>query len=254
MIISSYNVNGIRAAVKKGLIDWVYQTKPDVVCLQELKADESQIPEEIRSLGYHEIYYPAHKKGYSGVGILSKFEPELVEKGMGLDWVDEEGRVLMARIKGVDIYSIYAPSGTSGDIRQSLKYKFLDAFHTFAIEKLSSGRNVLMCGDYNIAHKEIDIHDPVSNKKSSGFLPEERAWFTTFLETGYYDVFRELYPDVRDTYSWWTYRAGAKGNNKGWRIDYHLASKSINDRAVSGVIERAWNMSDHVPVTIQYEL
>lgn len=235
-------------------MDWVNSTKPDVICLQELKADESQIPDEIRSLGYHEMYHPALKKGYSGVGILSKVEPEKVQIGMGLDWVDEEGRVLMARINGVDIYSVYAPSGTSGDVRQSLKYKFLDAFNEFSQDQLKSGNKVLMCGDYNIAHKEIDIHDPVSNKKSSGFLPEERAWFTSFLETGYFDVFRELYPDLRDTYSWWTYRAGAKGNNKGWRIDYHLASQSIKERAVSGIIERELNMSDHVPVTIKYEL
>ncbi len=254
MLVSSYNVNGIRAAVKKGFVDWVNSTKPDVICLQELKADESQIPDEIRSLGYHEMYHPALKKGYSGVGILSKVEPEKVQIGMGLDWVDEEGRVLMARINGVDIYSVYAPSGTSGDVRQSLKYKFLDAFNEFSQDQLKSGNKVLMCGDYNIAHKEIDIHDPVSNKKSSGFLPEERAWFTSFLETGYFDVFRELYPDLRDTYSWWTYRAGAKGNNKGWRIDYHLASQSIKERAVSGIIERELNMSDHVPVTIKYEL
>lgn len=254
MIISSYNVNGIRAAVKKGFVDWVTQTKPDVICLQELKADESQIPVEIRELGYHEVYHSAEKKGYSGVGILSKFEPENVEFGMGLDWVDQEGRVLKARIKGVDIYSIYAPSGTSGDLRQNLKYEFLDAFEKFTLPLLKGSNPTVLCGDFNIAHREIDIHDPVSNKKSSGFLPEERAWFTNFLNSGYKDVFRELYPELRDVYSWWTYRAGAKGNNKGWRIDYHLASGQLNQKAVSGIIEREWNMSDHVPVTIKYEL
>jgi exodeoxyribonuclease-3 len=254
MIISSYNVNGIRAAVKKGFVEWVQQTSPDVICLQELKADESQIPDEIKTLGYHEVYHPAQKKGYSGVGILSKVEPELVKIGMGLDWVDAEGRVIMARINGVDIYSVYAPSGTSGDVRQGLKYEFLDAFEAFSRPLLEQTNPVVLCGDYNIAHKEIDIHDPVSNKKSSGFLPEEREWFTNYLGMGFKDVFRELYPDLKDTYSWWTYRAGAKGNNKGWRIDYHLASPELSKKALSAKIERELDMSDHVPVTIKYDI
>lgn len=254
MIVSSYNVNGIRAAVKKGFVEWVLETSPDVICLQELKADETQIPDEIKALGYHEVYHPAEKKGYSGVGILSKTEPELVKVGMGLDWVDSEGRVLMARINGVDIYSVYAPSGTSGDARQQLKYEFLDAFEAFSRPLLGQGNPVVLCGDYNIAHKEIDIHDPVSNKKSSGFLPEEREWFSKYLGMGFKDVFRELHPELKDTYSWWTYRAGAKGNNKGWRIDYHLASPSISAKAVSATIERELNMSDHVPVTIKYDI
>lgn len=254
MIISSYNVNGIRAAVKKGFVDWVKQTKPDVICLQELKADVNQIPEEIHELGYYEFYYPAEKKGYSGVGILSKIKPEKVELGMGLDWVDQEGRVIKARINGIDIYSIYAPSGTSGDLRQSMKYDFLDAFEKYSLPLLNGPNPTVLCGDFNIAHREIDIHDPVSNKKSSGFLPEEREWFTNFLNSGYKDVFRELYPELRDVYSWWTYRAGAKGNNKGWRIDYHLASEQLNDKAVAGKIERELNMSDHVPVTIRYDI
>ncbi len=254
MIISSYNVNGIRAAVKKGFVKWVLETTPDVICLQELKADETQIPDEIKAMGYYEVYHPAEKKGYSGVGILSKIEPELVKIGMGLDWVDAEGRVVMARVNGVDIYSVYAPSGTSGDARQQLKYEFLDAFHAFSRPLLERDHPVVLCGDYNIAHKEIDIHDPVSNKKSSGFLPEEREWFTKYLELGFKDVFRELYPDLKDIYSWWTYRAGAKGNNKGWRIDYHLASPTLSCKAISATIERELNMSDHVPVTIKYDI
>jgi exodeoxyribonuclease-3 len=254
MIISSYNVNGIRAAVKKGFVEWVLNTSPDVICLQELKADETQIPDEIKTLGYHEVYHPAEKKGYSGVGILSKTKPEIVKAGMGIDWIDSEGRVIMARINGVDIYSVYAPSGTTGDVRQLLKYKFLDVFEAFSRPLLSQDFPVVLCGDYNIAHKEIDIHDPVSNKKSSGFLPEEREWFTKYLDMGFKDVFRELHPELKDAYSWWTYRAGAKGNNKGWRIDYHLASSSISTKAVSATIERDLNMSDHVPVTIKYDI
>jgi len=254
MIISSYNVNGIRAAAKKGFVDWVQETSPDVICLQELKADENQIPDDIKALGYYEMYHPAEKKGYSGVGILSKIKPDIIKVGMGIEWVDAEGRVIMARINGVDIYSVYAPSGTSGDARQQLKYQFLKAFEAFSLPLLSQDNAVVLCGDYNIAHKEIDIHDPVSNKKSSGFLPEEREWFTKYLEMGFKDVFRELHPDLRDTYSWWTYRAGAKGNNKGWRIDYHLASPELSQKAIYGKIERDLNMSDHVPVTIKYDI
>lgn len=254
MIVSSYNVNGIRAAVKKGFVDWVRQTSPDVICLQELKADETQIPEEIKDLGYFELYHPAQKKGYSGVGILSKVKPELTKIGMGMDWIDAEGRVVMARVNGVDIYSVYAPSGTTGDIRQQVKYDFLDAFTEFTKPMLDQRNPVVLCGDYNIAHTEIDIHDPVSNKKTSGFLPEEREWFNKYLQSGFKDVFRELHPGLKDTYSWWTYRAGAKGNNKGWRIDYHLATNELCKKAVHAKIERELDMSDHVPVTIKYDV
>lgn len=252
MIISSYNVNGIRAATKKGLAKWIRDTQPDIICLQELKADADQIPDEIRVLGYFEYYHSAEKKGYSGVGILSKIEPEQVEVGMGSDWIDSEARVLRVRVQGVDIYSIYAPSGTTGDIRQQMKYKFLDEFRDFAVQRLKLETPVVFCGDFNIAHKEIDIHNPVSNKNSSGFLPEERAWFSDFLELGYKDIFRELHPNAADLYSWWTYRAGAKGNNKGWRIDYHLGSAAMLNRAQSAKIERELDLSDHVPVTVEY--
>jgi exodeoxyribonuclease-3 len=252
MIISSYNVNGIRAATKKGLARWIRETQPDVICLQELKAEADQIPDEIRELGYFEYYHSAAKKGYSGVGILSKIEPEQVESGMGTDWIDSEGRIIRVRVRGVDIYSIYAPSGTSGDIRQQVKYKFLDEFRNFAAPLLASPAPVVLCGDFNIAHKEIDIHNPVSNKNSSGFLPEERAWFSDFLELGYKDIFRELHPNAEDLYSWWTYRAGAKGNNKGWRIDYHLGSPEMLQRAHRARIERELDLSDHAPVTVEY--
>jgi exodeoxyribonuclease-3 len=254
MIISSYNVNGIRAASKKGLANWIRDTQPDVICLQELKADVDQIPDEIRELGYFEYYHAAEKKGYSGVGILSKIEPEQVEIGMGTDWIDSEGRVLRIRVQGVDIYSVYAPSGTTGDIRQQMKYKFLDEFRNFAVTQLNSGSPVVFCGDFNIAHREIDIHNPVSNKNSSGFLPEERAWFSDFLDMGYKDIFRELHPNTAHLYSWWTYRAGAKGNNKGWRIDYHLGSAEMLKRAQSAKIERELDLSDHVPVTVEYAI
>lgn len=253
--ISSYNVNGIRAAQRKGLADWILASQPDVICLQEIKADESQIPEEISHLGYHQIYHPAQKKGYSGVAILSKAEPEEVHVGMGSEWVDAEGRVVRARIKGVDVFSIYAPSGTTGDARQSLKMQFLEEFTAFVQVARSTGKPFVFCGDFNIAHTEIDIHNPVANKKTSGFLPEERAWVSLMLDQhGLRDVYREHHPGVADLYSWWTYRAGAKGNNKGWRIDYHLANDALADARIEAVIERKLNLSDHAPVTVTYDI
>jgi exodeoxyribonuclease III len=253
MIISSYNVNGVRAAQRKGFAEWVESTRPDVICLQEIKADEDQIPNEIRNLGYHQVYYPAEKKGYSGVAVLSKFEPEEVQHGMDLEWCDLEGRVLRVRVKGLDVFSIYAPSGTTGDLRQDLKMKFLESFTPFAEARKNSGLPTVFCGDFNIAHTEIDIHNPVANKNTSGFLPEERTWMSDFISRGFRDVFRELHPGVTDLYSWWTYRAGAKEKNKGWRIDYQFAFGSVADTAVSGRIERELSMSDHAPVTIVYD-
>lgn len=253
--ISSYNINGIRAAHRKGLADWIRQTRPDVICFQELKADETQVPDELRSLPYHQVYHPAQKKGYSGVAIFSLTEPEEVEIGMGVDWIDEEGRVVRIRINGVDVYSVYAPSGTTGDTRQALKMQFLDDFTQFIRSCRQHDVPTVFCGDFNIAHTEIDIHNPVANKKTSGFLPEEREWVTRILEEeGLVDVFRKLNPGVVDLYSWWTYRAGAKGNNKGWRIDYHFANNLLADKGVEAYIERELDMSDHAPVTITYRL
>ncbi|MCC5925717.1 MAG: exodeoxyribonuclease III [Bacteroidetes bacterium] len=252
--IASYNVNGIRAAHRKGLTEWINRTKPDVICFQELKADESQVPEQLKALNYHQFYHPAEKKGYSGVAIFTNIAPDEVEIGMGVDWVDAEGRVIRARIKGIDVFSVYAPSGTTGDARQALKMAFLDAFTPF-IRRYNTGDNpVVFCGDFNIAHTEIDIHNPIANKKTSGFLPEERAWVTSILnDEGLRDVFREHHPAVGDLYSWWTYRAGAKGNNKGWRIDYHFANKLLADKRIDAVIERELDLSDHAPVTVTYD-
>ncbi len=251
--ISSYNVNGIRAAERKGFSEWVKSEKPDIICLQEIKATEDQVPEEINDLGYHTCWLSAEKKGYSGVAILSKIEPQHIQKGMGLDWVDNEGRILKFEYADFSVFSIYAPSGTTGSVRQDLKYEFLDAFYLFAEKEAAKGKPLVFCGDFNIAHTEIDIHDPVRNKKSSGFLPEEREWLTKFIASGFGDVFRNLHPDLRDTYSWWTYRAGAKGNNKGWRIDYHLATPELAKCATDAFITKELDLSDHAPVTVVYD-
>lgn len=252
--VSSLNLNGIRSATQKGLIDWISGNNYDMICFQELKATEADIPDEVRNLEYHQYYHPAEKKGYSGVGILTKLKPESVQYGIGVDWIDREGRVLLLDYGSWCLASVYAPSGTTGDQRQEMKYLFLDDFSSFVDKMSALGKRVIYVGDFNIAHHEIDIHNPISNKKSSGFLPEERQWFSTFLDRGYTDVFRKLNPDLRDVYSWWSFRAGSRGNNKGWRIDYQLASRSLDDLLLGARIETDVVLSDHAPVTCTYNL
>ncbi|MFU8859150.1 MAG: exodeoxyribonuclease III [Cyclonatronaceae bacterium] len=252
--ISSINVNGIRAAERKGLSRWLLETGPDIVCLQEIKAGETQIPETLISTGYHGFYFPARKKGYSGVGILTRQKPERVVTGMGIDWIDDEGRIIMAEFQDFRVFSIYAPSGTTGEFRQDMKYRFLDEFETFMRPLIDDALPTVLCGDFNIAHREIDIHNPDANRKTSGFLPEEREWLTNFIESGFADAFRSHIGDVPDLYSWWTYRAGARERNKGWRIDYQLITQHLEKKVRSAVIERNLYVSDHVPVTLSYDL
>lgn len=254
LTITSLNLNGIRSATNKGLIDWITASNFDMICFQELKAAEVDIPSEVRSLPYHQFYHPAEKKGYSGVGILSKQEPVSVQYGIGVDWIDREGRVLLLDFDDWSLASVYAPSGTSGEQRQEMKYTFLDAFDDFVEKNMAEGKRVIYVGDFNIAHQEIDIHNPVANKKSSGFLPEERKWFGDFLDRGFTDVYRTLNPNLRDVYSWWSFRAGARGNNKGWRIDYQLASSALDHTLLEARIETDVVLSDHAPVTCIYEL
>jgi len=250
--ISTYNVNGIRAAERKGFSDWVKTSQPDVICLQEIKAVEDQVPQEVLDLGYHATWHSAEKKGYSGVAILSRIKPDLIKAGMGFDWIDSEGRLLMYEYPEFRVFSLYLPSGTTGSVRQDIKMKFLDVFNEFTRKLLSDNKPFVLCGDFNIAHTEIDIHDPVRNKKTSGFLPEEREWFTRILETGLHDVFRRQHPKAVDLYSWWSYRAASKSRNKGWRLDYQLACKAMNARAIEAEIERDYDMSDHAPVSVVY--
>lgn len=250
--ISSLNVNGIRAAQRRGFTDWVSRGNPDIICLQELRAMEHQVPDPVREMDYHGIYHTAEKKGYAGVGILSREAPLEVRQGIGVDWVDREGRVLMAEFEELTVFSIYAPSGTTGDVRQELKMDFLDAFLPFARHYLDRDKPVVFCGDFNICHRPIDIHNPKRNRNTSGFLPEERAWVTEMLETGFEDVYRRLHEGETDLYSWWSYRAASKERNKGWRIDYHMTSPELLDAAQKATIEMEWDLSDHAPVTIHY--
>lgn len=251
MKILSYNVNGIRAALKKGFADWLTQENPDVVCIQETKAQEEQIDSALfKSLGYDSYWFSAQKKGYSGVGILTKITPDHVEKGMGIDKYDAEGRMIRIDIGDISIASIYHPSGTSGDVRQDFKMQWLDDFLNYA-EKLREKRpNLILAGDYNIAHKEIDIHDPKGNKNNSGFLPEERAWIDKLIAHNYIDTYRYFH-DTPDKYSWWTYRFQARSRNKGWRIDYLFVTKEMEKYLVDADILTDVFHSDHCPVLLK---
>ena len=211
--IITYNVNGIRAAMRKGFPDWIQHAQPDILCIQETKAQHDQIPVlDFELMGYKTYTYSAIKKGYSGVAILSKKEPDHVQLGMGIQKYDAEGRFIRADFGDTSIISVYHPSGSSGDERQAFKMQWLDDFQEYISELRIERPNLIVCGDYNICHKPIDIHDPIRNAKSSGFLPEERDWMTGFLETGFTDSFRHLNPEPHQ-YSWWSYRANARTNN-----------------------------------------
>jgi exodeoxyribonuclease-3 len=253
MKIISYNVNGIRAAERKGLSDWLRQENPDVVCFQELKANEDQIDTAVfKDLGYHIYWHSAEKKGYSGVGIFSKTEPKHVEMGCGMSKYDREGRVIRADFNDFSIMNTYMPSGSSGDSRQDFKMQWLADFRNYIQELKKDFPKLLICGDYNICHQAIDIHDPVRNKTSSGFLPEEREWMTEFLKDGFIDTFRHLNKKP-DQYSWWSYRSAARERNKGWRIDYHMISENLKDQLQSVDILQEIKHSDHCPIKVQLD-
>lgn len=249
MKILTYNVNGIRSAMSKGFTEFLEKESPDVVCLQEIKALASDIDHEpFEKLGYHCHWFPAIKKGYSGVGILSKIKPDAIHKGMGHDLFDNEGRILTAEIKGIRIMSSYFPSGTTGDVRQQVKYEFLDSFYDF-IHK-SGPQRLVVCGDYNICHRPIDIHDPVGNKNSSGFLPEERAWMDKWFNNGMLDSFRHFNQEPHH-YTWWSFRAAARSRNKGWRIDYISVSEDLKNELKGAEILSQYVHSDHCGSTVQ---
>jgi exodeoxyribonuclease-3 len=253
MKIISYNVNGIRAAVKKGFIEWLQQANPDVICLQEIKANEDQIPiEEITKAGYpFQYYFSAQKKGYSGVAILCKTKPNHVEFGAGIEHIDFEGRTLRVDFDTVSVMSLYLPSGTNIE-RLDHKFMFMDDFQSYINELKKEIPNLMICGDYNICHEAIDIHNPVQNKNTSGFLPEERAWLDKFMKSGFIDTFRSFNKEPHN-YSWWSYRAGARGNNKGWRIDYCLANENLKDRLTRALILPEAKHSDHCPVLVEID-
>ncbi|UJH89969.1 exodeoxyribonuclease III [Antarcticibacterium sp. 1MA-6-2] len=253
MRIISYNVNGIRAAVKKGFIDWLKSANPDIVCLQEIKATPDQLdmqPFEDAGYKYH-YWYPATKKGYSGVAILSKHKPLHVEYGTGIDYMDFEGRNLRADFEGFSVMSLYLPSGTS-EKRLDHKLQFMADFQEYVDGLKTEVPNLIICGDYNICHQAIDIHDPVRLKNTSGFLPVEREWIDGFMKRGFIDSFRH-FNEEGNHYSWWSYRAGARNNNKGWRIDYNLVAEPLKEKLKRAVILPDAMHSDHCPVLLEIE-
>lgn len=253
MQIVSYNVNGIRAAIKKGLIEWLENTTVDVLCIQETKASPEDIDISIfTSMGYHVAWYPAQKKGYSGVAIFSKKKPDNIVYGNGYEMSDAEGRVIRIDIGDLTIVNAYFPSGTSGEERQAYKYQWLNEFYTYIQDLKKERPNIIVAGDYNIAHKEIDIHDPKGNKKSSGFLPEERAWMDQFTENGWVDSFRKIHPEAIGAYSWWSQRfPSVRLNNKGWRIDYLCTSETLAKKIKNAAILPDVKHSDHCPILVE---
>ncbi len=251
MKIISYNVNGIRAAMRKGLTDWLKLIDADVVGFQEIKAKEEQIDTEaLKTLGYHyQYWFPADKKGYSGTGIISKIKPEHVEYGTGIDYMDFEGRNIRADFKDFSFMSMYLPSGTN-DARLQFKFKYMNEMLRYASDLKKEIPKLIISGDYNICHRPIDIHDPVRLKNVSGFLPEERAWLTDFMNEGFIDSFRQ-FNSLPEQYTWWSYRAGARQRNKGWRIDYHLVTPKLMPQVKRSVILPEAKHSDHCPILIE---
>jgi exodeoxyribonuclease-3 len=251
--IISINLNGIRSATTKGFFDWLALQDADVICLQELKAQEADMTEQmLMPHGYHGYFHYAQKKGYSGVGIYSRVKPEPVIVGLGIEEFDAEGRYICADFADYSVVSLYLPSGSSGEERQQVKFNFMAAFLPHLQELRASGREVIVCGDWNIAHKEIDLKNWRGNKKNSGFLPEERSWLTQlFDEVGFVDVFRVVHPEL-EAYTWWSNRGQAWAKNVGWRIDYQIATPGIAERAQSASIYKEQRFSDHAPLTIDY--
>jgi exodeoxyribonuclease III len=250
------NLNGIRSADRKGFFEWLPRQHADVVCVQELKAHTGDMSTTmLNPPGYYGYFHYAEKKGYSGVGIYSRRQPDRVIEGLGVAEIDAEGRYIELVLGNLSIISVYVPSGSSGELRQEVKYRFMDHFFGHLDELARCGREVLLCGDWNIAHKEIDLKNWKSNQKNSGFLPEERAWLTQVLDgQGWVDVYRQLYPEASgDSYTWWSNRGQAWAKNVGWRIDYQLATPGIAASARSAAVYKAQRFSDHAPLTVDYD-
>ena len=254
MKIISVNVNGIRSAHTKGLFTWLEQENPDIVCIQELKANVEDIPKELINWnGYFSEFHPAQKKGYSGVAIYSKQKPENIIIGLNNEEIDNEGRYLQFDFAEFSVVSLYLPSGSSGPEKQEKKFRFLDFYQPLLHNKLKSGREFIICGDWNIAHKEIDLKNWKGNLKNSGFLPEERAWVTGLLEAGFVDGWRKLYPE-EPGYTWWSNRGQAYTKDVGWRIDYHILTPGIAQKLQRSEIFKKIKFSDHAPLIMEYQI
>ncbi|MCM5662603.1 exodeoxyribonuclease III [Galbibacter mesophilus] len=253
MKIISYNVNGIRAAIKKGFLDWLQTANPDVICLQEIKANKEQLDLSVfEEAGYpYHYWYSAEKKGYSGVAILSKIQPNSVTYGTGIDYMDAEGRNIRADFDTCSVMSLYLPSGTN-IARLEHKLQYMADFQKYVNALKNEVPNLVICGDYNICHEAIDIHDPVRNANVSGFLPVEREWIGNFIESGFIDSFRHFNKEPHN-YSWWSYRANARNNNKGWRIDYNMVAQPLQEKLKRAVILSEAKHSDHCPILVEIE-
>jgi exodeoxyribonuclease III len=255
MRIISYNVNGIRAAINKGFMDWLKTNPADVICVQETKAAKENLDHTaFNALGYEDYWFSAQKKGYSGVAIFTKIKPDNIEYGTGHKVSDDEGRVLQMDFGDVRIINAYFPSGTSGEERQSFKYVWLDEFFVYLNDLKKKYPKIILCGDYNIAHTEIDIHDPKGNKKSTGFLPEEREWLTKYFNSGWIDTFR-IYHKEPHRYSWWSQRfPTVRAQNKGWRIDYINVTEPLKKKLIDAEIYPDVKHSDHCPVYLDVKI
>lgn len=250
----SYNLNGIRSAMSKDWINWLKDQNADIVCLQETKAHTDQIDiSAFENLGYHTYWHSAQKRGYSGVAIFSKKKPDHVEVGCGIKAYDDEGRILRADFGEFSVLSCYFPSGSSGEERQDFKMEFLKDFTAYIHELKKTRKKLLISGDVNICHQPIDIHNPVSNKNSSGFLPEEREWVSQFLQTGFVDTFRQLHKEP-GKYTWWSYRFSARKKNLGWRIDYHFITENLLPHLQNAAILNEAVHSDHCPIVVELDI
>lgn len=249
--IISYNVNGIRAAMTKDLCGWLEAANPDVFCLQEIKATPDQVDvAAFEKLGYKLFWNPAEKKGYSGTAIFTKHKPKHVEIGCGIPVYDFEGRVIRADYEDFSVMNVYMPSGSSGEERQDFKFKWMDDFYIYIQNLIKTIPNLIVVGDYNICHRAIDIHNPKSNAQTSGFLPEEREWMEKFFTNGFIDTFRHFNTEAHN-YTWWSYRAGARGKNLGWRIDYQAATLPMKERLKRALILPDAKHSDHCPTLLE---
>jgi len=256
MRIVTLNLNGIRSAVRKEFLRWLARQKADCVCVQELKAQAADMTAPmLNPSGHYGFFHYAEKKGYSGVGIYARRQPDRIIEGLGIRDIDAEGRYIELQFGKLSIVSVYLPSGSSGEHRQAAKFKFMKRFYPHLAKLAGSGRQVILCGDWNIAHREIDLKNWRSNQKNSGFLPEERAWLTrVFDELGWVDVYRRLYPEAGgEAYTWWSNRGQAWAKNVGWRIDYQIATPAIASKAARASIYKAKRYSDHAPLTIDYD-
>ena len=254
--VITLNLNGIRSAAGKGLFRWLARQKADIFCVQELKAQTTDMTAEMLApTGFRGYFHYAEKKSYSGVGLYTKREPDHVIEGLGIREFDAEGRYLRTDFGKLSVISVYLPSGSSGEERQQVKFKFMDRFYPHLKKLATEGREFILCGDWNIAHKEIDLKNWRSNQKNSGFLPEERQWLTrVFGELGWVDVYRGLHPDTTgESYTWWSNRSQAWAKNVGWRIDYHIATPGVAARACKAIIYKGKRFSDHAPLTIDYD-